>query len=92
MKPYFLVAAVAVLTTGCVGVTAEGSFQEKALDRVSFEFSCPKDQLLYTVLHRNDGLGCAGSQMGVSGCGKKAVYVCTSRQEWINNTGLQGAR
>lgn len=85
----WVVATVGALVglAGCVAVTAESSFQAKALDRAAFELSCPKEQLQLNVLHRNDGLGCAGSQMGVTGCGRKAVYVCTRSQEWINNTG-----
>jgi hypothetical protein len=79
-------------TVSACAVTAESSFQAKALDRVSFELSCPKEQIQYTVLHRNDGLGCAGSSMGVVACGQKAVYVCTRQQEWINNTGALPAK
>jgi len=86
-----LFASLLLTATGCV-VTAESSFKDKALDRVSFELSCPKEQIGMTVLHRNDGFGCAGSTMGVEGCGKKAIYVCTRSQEWINNTAAQPAR
>ena len=84
-----MLAPLAVTGIGCATVTAESSFKEKALKRAAFELGCPADQLTMTVLERNDGLGCAGSQMGVSGCGKKAVYVCDRSQNWINNTGAQ---
>lgn len=67
-------------------VTAESSFREKALARAAFDLSCPQEQLQIAVLFRNDGLGCAGSQVGVTGCSKKATYVCTASQDWLMNT------
>jgi hypothetical protein len=85
-----LVLAALAVFAGCI--TAEDSFRDKALDRAAFEMSCPKEQVRYSVLHRNDGMGCAGSQMAVIGCGKKAVYVCTRTQDWINNTGVADAK
>ena len=79
------------LLHGCAGVTAESSFHDKALTRAAFELSCPAEKLQISVLERHDGLGCAGSQVGVEGCGKKAIYVCSRSQEWINNTGAAPA-
>ena len=88
------VSCIAVVLLGlagccCIGahpVTAESSFQEKALNRAAFDLSCPVNQLQTVVLTRNDGLGCAGSQMGVTGCGKKATYVCDRSQNWLLNS------
>lgn len=79
-----LVLSLVASLLGCV--TAESSFRDKGLTRAAFELSCPAEELQVDVLHRNDGLGCAGSQVGVSGCGKKAIYVCDRAQNWINNT------
>ena len=81
---YFLFLFTIIVLIGCV--TAEKSFRQKGLKRASFELDCPASKIKYNVLHRNDGLGCEGSQIGVAGCGKKAIYVCFN-QEWINNTG-----
>ena len=39
-----------------------------------------------TVLHRNDGLGCAGSQVGVAGCGRRTTYVCVRSQNWVRDS------
>jgi len=80
--------AVAGLTLpGCFArVTAEGSFHDSGLARAAFELECPKDQIQVVVLHRNDGFGCAGSSVGVTGCGKKAVYVCSRDQTWLGDT------
>ena len=86
MRP--LLCALVLVLCGCAHVTAESSFQQKGLARAAFELGCPQEELKTSVLVRNDGLGCAGSQMAVAGCGKKAVYVCTRSQDWINNTGV----
>ena len=79
-----LVLLAISLSVACV--TAESSFKEKGLARASFDLGCPADQIQTNVLVRNDGLGCAGSQVGVTGCGKKAVYVCDQVQNWIMNS------
>lgn len=86
MRALLLLPLVASLAA-CV--TAESSFREKGLARAAFELSCPAEELQVDVLHRNDGLGCAGSQVGVSGCGKKAIYVCDRTQNWLNNTQIE---
>jgi hypothetical protein len=73
----------------CIGahpITAESSFQQKGLNRAAFDLSCPAPQLQTIVLTRNDGLGCSGSQMGVTGCGRKATYVCDRSQNWLLNS------
>jgi hypothetical protein len=85
----FLLGFFTFFSVQCAHVTAESSFAEKGLERAAFDLGCPKDQLNLQVLHRNDGLGCADSQMGVSGCGKRTVYVCTSGQQWIRNSEIQ---
>jgi hypothetical protein len=83
MKIILTVLALAILSA-CV--TAESSFKEKGLSRAAFDLGCPAEKIELNVLVRNDGLGCAGSQMGVTGCGKKAVYVCDHLQNWIMNS------
>ncbi|RYZ93589.1 MAG: hypothetical protein EOP06_00030 [Proteobacteria bacterium] len=70
------------LATGCT--TAEKSFRnDEVLDKVAYKFNCPKDQIKIDVLKRNEGLGCAGSEVGVSGCGQRALYVCNGDQKWV---------
>lgn len=91
MKRWMMVVVPAALwLTGCCcglhAVTAEDSFNSKALPRAAFDLSCPEGQLHTVVLTRNDGLGCAGSQVGVTGCGRKTSYVCDRSQNWIRNS------
>ena len=78
----FALAALFLTLNGCT--TAEKSFQsEGILDKVAYKFNCPKDQLKVDVLTRNEGLGCAGSEIGVSGCGHREIYVCNENQKWV---------
>jgi hypothetical protein len=71
--------------------------KDKFADRASFELSCPMDQLTFQCVQRgnmNAGQGvllvyengCVS--WGVSGCGRKAVYVAT-HQGYLNNTGVE---
>lgn len=61
-------------------------FRETTLSRASFEMQCPQQQLTVEDLTPQEEAA-AGSQMGVSGCGKRAVYVKTDYDGWVNNTG-----
>lgn len=90
--PLALAFASVLALAACAVVTAESSFHEKGLPRAVFELGCPADQVQIAVLVRNDGLGCAGSQIGVQGCGKKATYVCDRAQNWVNDSGVVPAR
>ena len=86
-------AALALLLTlgGCVA-DAKSSFEDNTLKRVSFELSCPRKSLHYTVLREPErAVGCSGASVGVTGCGKKAVYVCIADEQWVNNTGDERA-
>jgi hypothetical protein len=56
-------------------------FRAQGLDRAAFEFDCPKSQIEVVEV--------GSQQVGVTGCGKKAVYVRTIAG-WVNNTGDQG--
>ena len=47
--------------------------KSSVLKRASFDFDCPENQIESVELSRNDG-GSINS-FGVSGCGKKAVFV-----------------
>ena len=48
------------------------------LDRAAFDLSCPKTELTAQTLMNND-------TVGITGCGRKAVYVI-ARGNWILNT------
>jgi hypothetical protein len=89
MRLFCLTTAGALLCALAACVTAESAFKDDGLTRAAFELECPAEELTVTVLERNDGMGCAGSTVGVEGCGKKAVYVCTREQTWVNNTAVE---
>jgi hypothetical protein len=63
------------------GCATEAGFRSEMLTRVAFELGCPADQVSVT------GLG--NDSWGVSGCGKKAVYMNMPRVGYVNNTGVQ---
>ena len=77
------------LHLGCASLTrptVRKHFTDEALPRASFEMQCPKENIelvqLGTAL---DEPVANGSQVGVKGCGKQAVYVC-SPSGWVANT------
>lgn len=73
--------AVCVSISGCwTGLhgTARGFRSSGAIDRAAFEMDCPKEQLKITEL--------GNASVGVSGCGKKQVYVDVLRQGWVLNS------
>jgi hypothetical protein len=47
------------------------------LERAAFDLSCPRASLETADL--------GGTSVGVSGCGKKGVYVLGPREQWILN-------
>jgi hypothetical protein len=94
---------VAILCLGFIGCAAappmptEATFQTYGgISQAAFALSCPKEQLSIQVLRpiyancaADFGPSCCNdSQVGVTGCGRKAVYVC-SRGQWMNNTPAQ---
>ena len=81
-----LLLAGSVLSTGCA-TSVESLFMRDGLKRAAFDLQCATDQIQATVLVRKGtGLCCTESQVGVMGCGKQAVYVCTACDSWLNNT------
>lgn len=94
MKRTLWGAAVVLVTCGCATsqpvfrARVMKDFQESdTLSRVAFELGCPKDSLTVTDV-TPQGQELIGSQMGVSGCGKQAVYVRTVAGGWVNNSGV----
>jgi hypothetical protein len=76
-----VLSAVAVGLLACVPPRSlEGFVQPDGggITRAAFELQCPADQLQVVDL--------GGDAMGVTGCGKRAVYKWTY-SGWVNNTG-----
>lgn len=82
--------------TGCIAtLTNKEHFDKYGLQRAEFETSCPAKDLRVQFLNADpvekaseDGaIRCkAGAQVGVTGCGKKVVYVCAWPSGWVANT------
>jgi hypothetical protein len=59
--------------------------------RASFDLSCPQDELVLTTL-ATSGARRLASQVGVTGCGNKVVYVYfTSTDSWISDSDITPA-
>ena len=80
-----------LLAASAACVTVESAFAEKGAGGASFDLACPADQIEMTVLNRNEGLGCAGSKVGVRGCGKQTTYTCDNSQNWRRESEVQQA-
>lgn len=65
---------------GCATFDA-ASFRRTDLSRAAFELNCPPDAVTVTDVGERE--------VGVSGCGKRAVYVVAANGGWVNNTGIQ---
>jgi len=73
-------AGVLLFVQGCAGTISH--FQKNGLERAAFELECPKDQLAVTEL--------SGNTFGVTGCGKKAVYMYShAASAYVNNAYIQ---
>ena len=77
MRTTITLAALILGTSACWNATE--NFRRNALPRAAFELDCPAAQLQITELSE--------TTIGVSGCGKKAVYVSAPGARWLNNTG-----
>lgn len=59
--------------------------------RASFDLSCPRDELVLTTL-TTSGPRQLTSQIGVTGCGNKAVYVYfASSNTWVADSDITPA-
>jgi hypothetical protein len=73
-----------LLLTGCGSFYVMGGlkdFQMNGMARAAFDLQCKEADLQVAQI--------ADSQMGVTGCGKQAVYVAVGGK-WINNTSSVG--
>jgi hypothetical protein len=86
---------------GCIERMSQPELDEyskdKFADRASFELSCPRAQLAFQCVQRGNMNAGKNGQLaydngcvswGVSGCGRKAVYVA-GPQGYVNNTGVE---
>jgi len=91
-----LIVLLPLLITACAGATMEsGGFTveqdltQRTFDwvgnRAAFELRCPKEQLKLVVLNVLPWDTARPSQIGVDGCGARAVYVPNS-SGWVMNT------
>ena len=77
MSRFLLVVLIPVTVAGCS--TIGQRFRENCLARASFEMRCPAEELEIEGLNVNlDAYISGRAQVGVSGCGKRAVYVQTT--------------
>lgn len=75
-----MLAGALLAMAGCATFNAE-SFRRTDLSRAAFELNCKPEALALTDV--------ADREVGVSGCGKRAVYVIAPTGGWVNNTGVQ---
>ena len=79
---------VAALCTGCAH---DKRAMKTVTSRASFDLSCPQDELELTVL-ATSGARKLASQIGVTGCGNKVVYVYfASTDSWIADSAITPA-
>jgi len=53
--------------------------------RAAFDLECSEEQLSLAKLRSGDASG-RGAQYGVTGCGKRSVYVNVQGAGWVNDT------
>ena len=75
----------------CVACGHDKRAMKTVTARASFELSCPQDQLELTVLS-TEGARKLASQIGVTGCGQKVVYVYfSSTDTWTSDSAITPA-
>jgi len=75
----------------CVACGHDKRAMKTVTSRASFDLSCPQDELELTVL-ATSGARKLASQIGVTGCGNKAVYVYfASTDSWIADSAITPA-
>ncbi|MEM9693202.1 MAG: hypothetical protein AAGA56_11700 [Myxococcota bacterium] len=80
---------VALTVTGCAA-SAQSQIETDVYPRAAFDLDCGQDDLRHTVLVDSSnafGQPMAGMQVGVTGCGRKAIYIHTPTPGWVNNDG-----
>jgi len=75
----------------CVACGHDKRAMKTVTARASFELSCPQDELELTVLS-TEGARKLASQIGVTGCGQKVVYVYfSSTDTWTADSAITPA-
>ena len=75
----------------CVACGHDKRAMKTVTARASFELSCPQGQLELTVLS-TEGARKLASQIGVTGCGQKVVYVYfSSTDTWTSDSAITPA-
>jgi hypothetical protein len=88
--PMRTIAVVCLLLPVALGFLACGGPLpvQQLRSRFAFETDCPEQQITTVELRAgssNPGIRHIGAQYGVSGCGRRAVYVY-SNHGWLNDT------
>ena len=81
VRPTTVLALLMPALAGCLMTPIElfRHPERGGIKQASFELGCPASDLQLTELNVNT--------VGVSGCGKKAVYKSVTGAGWVNNTG-----
>ena len=86
-----MVLVSAVVAALCVACGHDKRAMNTITSRASFDLSCPEDELELKVL-ATEGARKLASQIGVTGCGKKAVYIYfASSDTWIADSAITPA-
>jgi hypothetical protein len=86
-----LVLVSAVVAALCVACGHDKRAMKTITSRASFDLTCPEDELELKVL-ATEGARKLASQIGVTGCGKKAVYIYfASSDTWIADSAITPA-
>jgi hypothetical protein len=81
----------AVTASLCVACAHDKRAMKTVSSRASFDLSCPQDELRLTVL-ATSGARKLASQIGVTGCENKVVYVYfASTDNWIADSAITPA-
>jgi hypothetical protein len=85
------VSLIVVVAALCVGCGHDKRAVKTITSRASFDLSCPEDELELKVL-ATEGARKLASQIGVTGCGKKTVYIYfASSDTWIADSAITPA-
>jgi hypothetical protein len=80
--------AVTLMAALCVACSHDKHAMKRVTSRASFDLSCPEDELELSVLSTT-GARKLANQIGVTGCGKKVVYVYfSSTDSWIADSDI----
>ncbi|MBW2720149.1 MAG: hypothetical protein JRD94_16850 [Deltaproteobacteria bacterium] len=81
----------AVIAALCVACGHDKRAMKTVTSRASFDLSCPQEELELTIL-ATSGARRLASQIGVTGCGNKVVYVYfASTDSWIADSAITPA-